>query len=66
MEDSDKTGADGFPIQAYTLHFLPAIRPEEGLPVRVQAEKMAAENYRVWKEVYERTYRIPLSYGEEN
>lgn len=66
MEDSDKTGADGFPIQAYTLHFLPAIWPDGDIPVRRAAEKMAAENYRMWKEVYERTYGMPLTYGGEN
>ncbi len=62
MEDSDKIGDDGFPIQAYTLHFLPAIFPDKSLPVRAEAARMAEENYRMWKEVYERTYGVPLTY----
>ncbi len=65
MEDTEKIGADGFPIQAYTVHILKAIYPEEGLSVRENARRMADKNYNMWKEVYEDFYGTPLQYAEE-
>ena len=37
MEDSDHLDGDGFPVQEYTLHILPAIYPDETLS-RVEAK----------------------------
>lgn len=65
MEDTDRIGADGFPIQAYTVHILPAIFPDKNLGVRENARLMAEKNYNVWKEVYEDFYKIPLTYTTE-
>ena len=62
MNDSDKIGGDGFPIQEYTLHFLPAIYPDESKTVKENMEIMKDKNYEMWKEVYETTYGIPLTY----
>lgn len=62
MNDSDKIGGDGFPIQEYTLHFLPAIYPDESKTVKENMEIMKDKNYKMWKEVYETTYGIPLTY----
>lgn len=62
MEDSDVTGGDGFPVQSYTIHFLPAILPEEGKSVRENSEIMKEKNYELWKKVYEDFYGIPLKY----
>lgn len=62
LEDTDRIGADGFPIQAYTLHFLPAIFPDNTLPLRQCAAAMAQENYDAWKTVYEQVYQTPLTY----
>ena len=62
MQDSDKFGKDGFPIQEYTVHILPAIYPEEGKSVRENAETMKEKNFEMWKEVYEAEYGIPLMY----
>lgn len=65
MNDSDKIGGDGFPIQEYTLHFLPAIYPDESKSTKENMEIMKDKNYAVWKEVYEKTYGIPLTYSCE-
>ena len=65
MNDSDKIGADGFPIQEYTLHFLPAIYPDESKSIKENMEIMKDKNYAAWKEVYEKTYGIPLTYSCE-
>ena len=63
MKDSDIMGEDGFYVQEYTIHVLPPIFPEPGLPLRRQAELMMYKNYELWKEVYETEYHIPLSYN---
>jgi len=65
MEDSEKTGADGFPIQEYTVHILPAIFPDPKLTVRENTKIMCEKNYYLWKEVYETTYGEALSYTTE-
>ncbi len=65
MEDSGKTGADGFQIQEYTVWFLPAIYPKKELSVKENIKYLKEENFRAWKELYERVYNIPLKYGEE-
>ena len=62
MNDSDKIGGDGFPIQEYTLHFLPAIYPDENQTVKENMEYLKDNNYAMWKEVYEKVYGIPLTY----
>ena len=63
MNDSDKIGADGFPIQEYTLHFLPAIYPDETKSIKENMEIMKDKNYEMWKEVYEKVYKLPLTYS---
>lgn len=64
MEDTAKTDADGAPVQAYTVWFLPPVYPKKELNERENADYMREENYRVWKELYEKVYGVPLSYGE--
>jgi 1-acyl-sn-glycerol-3-phosphate acyltransferase len=64
MEDTDKLDNDGFPVQAYTMHFSPAIYPKVELSSKENVEIMKNENYRIWKEIYEDFYKIPLKYGE--
>lgn len=65
MNDSELIGTDGFPIQEYTVHILPAIYPKEGLSSKENTEYMRNKNYEMWKEVYEKTYGIPLTYTTE-
>ena len=64
MEDSNVLDGDGFPVQEYTLHILPAIYPDKTLSFAEAKEKMRKENYEVWVKVYEDFYKKPLVYGE--
>lgn len=64
MEDSDVPDGDGFFVQEYTIHILPAIYPDTSLS-RADAKKdMRDRNYKAWVETYEEFYKIPLTYGE--
>ncbi len=65
MEDSDVMDGDGFPVQEYTLHILPAIYPDASLPNGQAKEKMKQENYNAWVKTYEEFYGKPLTYEEE-
>lgn len=62
MSDSTTIGGDGFPIQEYTVNFLPAIYPDPNLSKNENAEMMKNKNYEVWKQTYEEFYGVPLSY----
>ncbi len=62
MKDSDIMGDDGFFVQEYTIHVSEPIYPDADLPYAQQVKKMMDENYRVWKEIYETEYQIPLFY----
>jgi len=64
MEDSDHLDPDGFPVQEYIIHILPAILPDETLPRAEAIQKMKQENYDGWVKVYEEFYGKPLVYGE--
>ncbi len=62
MEDTDTLGADGFPIQAYTVHISAPIYPD---PAKTTAENIVhlqEQNFAIWKTIYETTYGIPLTY----
>ena len=64
MEDSDVPDGDGFFVQEYTIHILPAIYPDENLS-RVDAKNdMRDRNYASWVKTYEEFYKKPLKYGE--
>ena len=64
MEDSDTLDGDGFFVQEYTVHILPAIYPDKTLPAALAKEKMRKANYDAWVKVYEDFYQKPLVYGE--
>ena len=64
MEDSDILDNDGFFVQEYTLHILPAIYPDESLPKAEAKESMKNKNYEAWVKTYESVYQKPLKYGE--
>ena len=64
MQDTKIIGEDGFPIQEYTIHVSPPIYPKDGVRNGINAQLMADENFRIWKEIYEREYGIPLRYEE--
>ena len=65
MKDSQKIGEDGYPIQEYTVNFDKPIYPDASLSHKERIEKMMNENARVWKEIYERDYGMPLIYTTE-
>jgi 1-acyl-sn-glycerol-3-phosphate acyltransferase len=62
MEDSDVLDADGFFVQEYTINIGKPIYPESSLSARKNSTMMMDENARVWKEIYEDSYGIPLEY----
>ena len=62
LEDTDRNDTDGLPIQAYTVHVLPALYPDRTLPTREDTERLCRENYRLWKETYESFYGKKLEY----
>ena len=62
MKDSDVLGADGYYVQEYTIHISEPIYPRPDLSTRENTEYMLKENERVWKEIYEKEYQIPLEY----
>jgi 1-acyl-sn-glycerol-3-phosphate acyltransferase len=64
MEDSDVLDDDGFFVQEYTIHILPAIYPDGSLSSADAKKKMKNENYEAWVRVYEEFYKKPLVYGE--
>ena len=64
MEDSDVPDGDGYFVQEYTIHILPAIYPDESLSNAEAKQAMKKENYEAWVKVYEDFYQIPLVYSE--
>ena len=62
MKDSHIMGDDGFFVQEYTIHIGEPIYPDNTLNKTEKIRKMMDENSRVWKEIYESEYHIPLRY----
>lgn len=65
MEDGDAIGADGFPMQEYTVFIEAPLYPREGLAERAKADAMREENFAVWKQNYEAFYGVALEYDTE-
>lgn len=66
MRDTDRLGADGFPIQEYTPHLGQPIYPDVTLPKSVAKAKMKQQNEAFCREIYEKEYGIPVSYASAN
>ena len=64
LSDSALIGADGFPVQEYTVHILEPIYPKADLSVRQNAAYMRDANAAAWKALYERVYGTPLVYAD--
>ncbi len=62
MKDTESIGVDGAYIQEYTIHVREPIYPDPQKTAKENAQYMMDENYRVWKEIYEEEYGIPLVY----
>ena len=59
-EKVDKNGLQNF--GDYTIHVLDPIYPKPELNAKENIEYLRKENYRVCKDLYEKTYGIPLEY----
>ncbi len=64
MEDSDILGDDGFYVQEYTIHIGAPIYPDPGKSRKENIRMMMDANAAYWREVYESTYGVRLSYSE--
>lgn len=64
MEDSDLPDGDGFFVQEYTIHILPAIYPDDTLSHADARRDMKNKNYEAWVKTYEAFYGKPLRYGD--
>lgn len=62
MKDSEYFDGEGFPVQEYTVHIEKPIYADESKSKQENIKYMMEENYRIWKEIYEREYGIPLTY----
>lgn len=62
MADSDVSDGDGFFVQEYTLHILPAIYPDTTLSRTEAKADMKQKNYEAWVKTYEEVYQTPLEY----
>lgn len=62
MQDSEQIGPDGFPIQIYTMHIEKPIYANPDVDLKTNIEQMKQLNYDIWKNIYEKTYGIKLSY----
>ena len=59
MEDTEFIDGDGFNVQAYTIHILPAIYPSPEKSKRENIEDMKNKNLQLWVKTYEEFYNIP-------
>ena len=62
MRDSGVLGPDGYYVQEYKMHIGKPIYPNPDMGSRENIDMMIKENERVWREIYEREYQIPLEY----
>ena len=65
MEDGDDVDGEGYPVQLYTVHILPAVYPDPSLSRREQIRQMKEAVYDGMKQTYEEAYGCPLVYGGE-
>ena len=65
MEDSDVPDGDGFFVQVYTVHILPALYPDESLSRAAAKLELKEKHDAAWVKTYEAFYHRPLVYGEE-
>ncbi len=64
MEDSDILDPDGFYVQKFTIHILPAISSKPELNRKENIEFMRQANYEAWVKTYETTYNKKLTYAD--
>ena len=62
MRDSDILDNDGYFVQEYTVHISAPLYPDPSLPYKENVEKLREQNYKLWKDIYEKEYQMPLMY----
>lgn len=62
MKDSDIMGEDGFFVQEYTINIGKPIYPDENKKYGDKISELMEKNAEVWKEIYEKSYQMPLAY----
>ena len=63
MEDTDKIGGDGFPIQAYTVHIGKCLKTDENLTPKENINMLMEKNYQFCVETYEKFYNTKLKFN---
>ena len=63
MEDTDKIGADGFPIQAHTVHIGECLWPDENLSAKENVNMLMEKNYQFCVDTYEKFYNTKLKFN---
>ncbi len=56
MRDTHRFDAEGLPIQAYTVHYLPPIFPDPTKRISQNTKEMCEKNTALWRSCYEREY----------
>lgn len=62
MNDSKYPGEGGLPVQEYTIHIAEPIYPDPNKTRAENVKNMMEANFETWKNIYEYTYGIPLTY----
>ena len=62
MKNSGMLGPDEKPVLRHIPYIEKPIYPDPSLSKKEASEKMMAENYAVFKTIYEREYGVPLTY----
>ena len=62
MQDTKDFGPDGFCIQEYTMHIFKPIYPDKNKSKQQNVDDMMEQNFKLWKDCYESTYQVPLTY----
>ena len=63
MEDTDKIGGDGFPIQAYTIHIGELLKADENLTQKENINMLMEKNYQFCVDTYEKFYNTKLKFN---
>ena len=66
MEDSNIIGEDGFFVQEYIINIGKPIYPDGNISEKENSDIMKEKNAKVWKDIYEEFYKVPLEYTTEN
>ena len=63
MQDSSEFfDRDNLPVQEYTVHIMPPIYPNKENNIKDEVNRMKVLNYDLCKDIYEKTYGIPLQF----